>query len=89
MSLPVLRTGDLAYLDSALDGIIPCRVIKIDPKMIHAVVTADRFGYQQGEKVDCGNFGGASDIVPRSVVTFKGATESTADIGNFLVQVDK
>ena len=62
--METLRAGILAYFDS-FDGLIPCRVLSIDPQRnVCAQLTANRGAYKRGEVLESSH----NWVVPRSSV---------------------
>jgi hypothetical protein len=65
-----LTTGCLAYFETVHGGLVPCRVVSIDPVnhyMVQFQVTASRAGYQKGSHYN----GTTMQIIPRDAVRFR------------------
>lgn len=92
--MPTLKTGDLAYLDAFVDGLIPCKVVSI--KSVHAYgsephcditvrLTKSVRAWKRGETLTRSSLG-PCPIIPREAIyrTTRGATR----IGMFNVAAD-
>lgn len=66
--------GTLAYFDSLRSGLVPCKVVDIQPGRvavveITAIVTANRYAYKRGERI---TFSGTHIIPRKHVKRFRG-----------------
>lgn len=76
---PILHNGCLAYIDSFMSGLVPCRVLSIKKDVVTTVarvrVTADRIGYRKGEELNLRT----SIVVPRPALR-------TTKLGQFRIR---
>jgi hypothetical protein len=72
--MPTLKTGCLAFVDTLCNGLVPCKIIRIDMDkrqdgkpvaFIVAQITAQRGPYRRGERISSESPG---HIVPRDAV---------------------
>lgn len=93
-TLPVLKSGDLAYFDAFLDGLIPCKVVSI--RSVHVrgsephcdvtfKLTKSVRAWKRGEVLTRSNLG-PCPVIPRGAIrrTHLGAVR----IGLYNIQAD-